>query len=284
MKEFLFIEANQLSIKAMHIAKELGFSIHFFTSKHDHFSSVDHILLPSFVDNIHIVNTKDFNDVLSYVDESKVGAVITFAEQYMYVAAQIASYLGLPHTSFEGLQNTLDKQTMKSILLKNGVKLPKFKVAIPSEEAQSHSKKFIIEEYLDSEEYIAECIWDGKKWTVICFVKIILSPYDQSSELDYCFLNQPDKESLKNSIVLWLSYLKLDWGIAHVKFRITNNEAIFMGLNIGLDNIKMYNAVEKNINFNIINYLVVSAYEESNLILSNFTRPIFTLQNEQFII
>ncbi len=128
MKELIFIEPNRIAIKAMHIAYELGFDINFFTSNLDLYSSSLSLNLPSFVDKIHIVNTNDINDILSYINESNVAGVFHFTEKNLIVATQIAEHLELTHPSLNSIQKTLDKGLSRKFLLNHSVKQPKFQI------------------------------------------------------------------------------------------------------------------------------------------------------------
>ena len=128
MKEIIFIELNRTAEKAMNIAYELGFDIHFFTSNIDLYSQQSCLTLPSFVDNIHIVNTNDINDILSYINESNVAGVFHFTEKNLLIASQVAEHLELMHSNLDGIHYALDKGKCRKYLLNQKVKQPTFQI------------------------------------------------------------------------------------------------------------------------------------------------------------
>jgi biotin carboxylase len=96
------------------------------------------------------------------------------------------------------------------------------------------SRRWLIEEYVEGPEYSAEVIFHNGGWCFLGITKKLLSPPPFCVEVGHVFpasLAIDVENGIKSAVLRWLDALDLDFGAAHVEFRLSNGVPVLMEVN-----------------------------------------------------
>lgn len=96
------------------------------------------------------------------------------------------------------------------------------------------STRWLVEEYIPGPEFSAELIHVGGCWTLIGITKKLLSSPPRAVEVGHIFpadICEATRIRIKRKIVSWLDAIGLDFGAAHVEFKMVESEPVLMEIN-----------------------------------------------------
>ncbi len=107
------------------------------------------------------------------------------------------------------------------------------------------SEGLLVEEYVEGEEFTAECMWDGLRdcWQLIGYTKKLLAPQPSTVEtgavFPYFFESALDRH-IEGLVYRWLAAIGHRWGSAHVEFKVAADTATLIEVNprLGGDQIR----------------------------------------------
>lgn len=123
MKKIMILGASIYQLPAIVKAKEMGLYTIVVSRPGDY---------PGFAvaDNSYYIDASDSDKVLEIAKKEKIDAITTICTDFpMRTVAKVASNLGLPGISEQAAYNATDKIAMRICLGKNGVPIPKFRIA-----------------------------------------------------------------------------------------------------------------------------------------------------------
>src|SRR6185503_13955015 len=96
------------------------------------------------------------------------------------------------------------------------------------------SRRWLIEEYVEGPEYSAEMICQDRQWHLIGVTKKSLSPPPHFIEIGHVFpapFEPARVEVIRDTCRTWLEAIGLDFGAAHIEFRMTDDGPVLMEIN-----------------------------------------------------
>ncbi|WP_304459391.1 ATP-grasp domain-containing protein [Alicyclobacillus sendaiensis] len=280
MKTIAFLETNATGhgIRAIGVAKSLGFKVVFLTQDPDFYSNGPINPIKQ-ADEVLITNTYDINEIeQQLVRLGLVDGIIAFDDYHLLPATEVASRLNLPHPDLEGLWTCRFKHSTRKKLAQGGETRPRFCVVsgednffgdspvgypcvvkpvddsgsvgvkicnnigelrealkqLRSREVNLRgyrlSREWLIEEYIDGQEYSAELVWSTGEWHLIGITKKIVSkpPYCVEVGHVFPFHFEPQlHQRVKQKLFSWLQLVGMKGGAAHIEFKV-NDEGIFL--------------------------------------------------------
>jgi biotin carboxylase len=121
MKSLLFLETNSTGTgsKAMKIAKEFGFKVHFWTIGFEQYSSMNEEEHPKNIcDEFLVIDTYDVKKMIKIIKDRGLNfsGVLAFDDYHLYSAAAIAKEFSLPGHSLQSLERVRNKGIMREYL------------------------------------------------------------------------------------------------------------------------------------------------------------------------
>ena len=106
----------------------------------------------------------------------------------------------------------------------------------PKASHYSRSGMYLLEEYISGKEFSAEMIWDNtvSEWINLGFTKKIVGHKPNFVELGHIFphsFGEEEDATITNIIKRWLTVVGLDYGVAHVEFRVHYDIPVLMEIN-----------------------------------------------------
>lgn len=150
MKHILFIETNTTGTgaKAMYIAKEKGYKIHFWTSDSNQYSSIKADNPLDIADEILTIDTYDVEKMNEELNNTpyKFDGVLAFDDYHLIPAAKLAEHLGQRTHNIEALKlvryKHLTRQHFKENVASLKFKQPKFAIINPNTDLNSEDISF----------------------------------------------------------------------------------------------------------------------------------------------
>ncbi|MEQ6375947.1 ATP-grasp domain-containing protein [Bacillaceae bacterium S4-13-56] len=124
MKNILFIETNTTGTgsKAMKIAKDKGYKVHFWTSNFDQYNSMQENDHPSKIaDEYLVIDTYDIEKMKYEIREKQLSfsGILAFDDYHLLPAAALANEFNLPGHKACSLEKVRNKRKMRDHILKN---------------------------------------------------------------------------------------------------------------------------------------------------------------------
>lgn len=174
-----------------------------------------------------------------------------------------------------GVQICRDKSELESSL--HDVK--KFSVNISG---YKYVKKFLIEEYIEGQEYSAELVWDNdhSNWVLLGFTKKVLSPPPFRVEIGHLHpfhFSHDLSEKIKNSIKEWLSLVQISKCVVHVEFKLVRGSVKLIEINPRPAGDLINNLVELSTGKSLSAYYVdlVTGESQDNKVIINNTKTYY---------
>ncbi|EEM69075.1 MULTISPECIES: ATP-grasp domain-containing protein [Bacillus cereus group] len=282
MKHILFIETNTTGTgaKAMYIAKEKGYKIHFWTSDPKQYSSIKIDNPLNIADEILTIDTYNVEKMIEELNNTtyKFDGVLAFDDYHLIPAAKVAEHLGQRTYDTEALNlvryKNLTRQHFKENITKLNFKQPGYAIINPStnlnskdisfpcvlkpvddsgsngvsicsnkedlELALNHEmgreknergyileKKWLVEEYIEGQEYSAEMLFTSEGWKLISVTKKDI--YGKHAvECGHVTSNELSPvENLEEYCINLLTIFKLNYGAAHIEF-ISKDDGLYL--------------------------------------------------------
>nr|WP_151257635.1 ATP-grasp domain-containing protein [Bacillus stercoris] len=135
MKNILFIETNTTGTgsRAMKIAKEKGYKVHFWTSNFDQYNSMKEDHPRKISDEYLVIDTYDINKMKEEIKNKNMNfcGILAFDDYHLLPAAALAKEFNLPGHSISSLEKVRNKRKMRDYITDNEFNLilqPKYKV------------------------------------------------------------------------------------------------------------------------------------------------------------
>jgi biotin carboxylase len=122
----------------------------------------------------------------------------------------------------------------------------------------SLSARWLLEEYVEGPEYSAELMWNNGSWHLLGITRKILSDLPYAVEVGHVFPATLPNELytlVQERAIAWLEAIELDFGAAHIEFRICDGEPILMEINPRLGGDMLPELIRLACNFNELEHL-----------------------------
>ncbi|KYD11437.1 ATP-grasp domain-containing protein [Heyndrickxia sporothermodurans] len=123
MKNILFLETNTTGTgsKAMKIAKEKGYKVHFWTSDFGQYNSMQEDHPSKIADEFLVIDTYDIDQMKYVINEKQLSfsGVLAFDDYHLLPAASLANELNLPGHKTCSLEKVRNKRKMRDHIIKN---------------------------------------------------------------------------------------------------------------------------------------------------------------------
>lgn len=286
VKHILFIETNTTGTgaKAMYIAKEKGYKIHFWTSDSKQYSSIKVDNPLEIADEILTIDTYNIEKMIEELNNTpyKFDGVLAFDDYHLIPAAKVAEHLGQRTYKIDALNlvrfKNLTRQHFKENITKLKFKQPKYTILDPSTNIDSENitfpcvlkpvddsgsngvsicrnkkdlewafnhemgreknergyileKKWLVEEYIEGQEYSAEMLFTSEGWKLISVTKKDI--YGKHAvECGHVTSNELSPvENLEEYCINLLTIFKLNYGAAHIEFISKENGLYLVEIN-----------------------------------------------------
>ena len=269
MKNLVIIGASELQLPLIERANDLGYSTHVFAWKD---GAVGLDKMTRFYD----IDIKDIDKIYSIAKELNPVGVCTIASDLANITVhKLASHLNLPHNSEHCLKVSTNKFAMRKELYNHKILCPKFlitdtdnidiqnmnspiivkptdrsgsraitkvndiselKEAINRARDISFEKRAIVEEYIEGDEYSAECISQNGVHYLLNITKKFTtgSPhFIETGHLEPAGLSNEDIEKIRDTIFKSLDALDIKMGASHSEFKYSSKDKIVHIIEIG---------------------------------------------------
>lgn len=269
MKNLVIIGASELQLPLIERANDLGYSTHVFAWKD---GAVGLDKMTRFYD----IDIKDIDKIYSIAKELNPVGVSTIASDLANITVhKLASRLNLPHNSEHCLKVSTNKFAMRKELYNHKILCPKFlitdtdnidiqnmnfpiivkptdrsgsraitkvndiselKEAINRARDISFEKRAIVEEYIEGNEYSAECISQNGVHYLLNITKKFTtgSPhFIETGHLEPAGLSNEDIEKIRDTIFKSLDALDIKMGASHSEFKYNSKDKIVHIIEIG---------------------------------------------------
>ncbi len=269
MKNLVIIGASELQLPLIERANDLGYSTHVFAWRD---GAVGLDKMARFYD----IDIKDVDKIYNIVRELNPVGVCTIASDLANITAhKLASRLNLPHNSEHCLKVSTNKYAMRKELYNHKILCPKFlitdtdeidiqnmnfpiivkptdrsgsraitkvkdsselKEAIIRARDISFEKKAIVEEYIEGDEYSAECISQNGVHHLLNITKKFTtgSPhFIETGHLEPAGLSDEDIWKIRDTIFKALDALDIKLGASHSEFKYSREDKIVHIIEIG---------------------------------------------------
>lgn len=269
MKNLVIIGASELQLPLIERANDLGYSTHVFAWRD---GAVGLDKMARFYD----IDIKDVDKIYNIVRGLNPVGVCTIASDLANITAhKLASRLNLPHNSEHCLKVSTNKYAMRKELYNHKILCPKFlitdtdeidiqnmnfpiivkptdrsgsraitkvkdsselKEAIIRARDISFEKKAIVEEYIEGDEYSAECISQNGVHHLLNITKKFTtgSPhFIETGHLEPAGLSDEDIWKIRDTIFKALDALDIKLGASHSEFKYSREDKIVHIIEIG---------------------------------------------------
>ena len=269
MKNLVIIGASELQLPLIERANDLGYSTHVFAWRD---GAVGLDKMARFYD----IDIKDVDKIYNIVRELNPVGVCTIASDLANITVhKLASRLNLPHNSEHCLKVSTNKYAMRKELYNHKILCPKFlitdtdeidiqnmnfpiivkptdrsgsraitkvkdsselKEAIIRARDISFEKKAIVEEYIEGDEYSAECISQNGVHHLLNITKKFTtgSPhFIETGHLEPAGLSDEDIGKIRDTIFKALDALDIKLGASHSEFKYSREDKIVHIIEIG---------------------------------------------------
>ena len=269
MKNLVIIGASELQLPLIERANDLGYSTHVFAWKD---GAVGLDKMTRFYD----IDIKDVDKIYSIAKELNPVGVCTIASDLANITVhKLASHLNLPHNSEHCLKVSTNKFAMRKELYNHKILCPKFlitdtdnidiqnmnspiivkptdrsgsraitkvndiselKEAINRARDISFEKRAIVEEYIEGDEYSAECISQNGVHYLLNITKKFTtgSPhFIETGHLEPAGLSDEDIRKIRDTIFKALDALDIKLGASHSEFKYSREDKIVHIIEIG---------------------------------------------------
>ncbi|ADU95175.1 ATP-grasp domain-containing protein [Geobacillus sp. Y412MC52] len=340
MMHLLFVETNTTGTgtKAMKIAKQLGYKIHFWTMNLEQYSAMtdDHPL--NFADQVVIINTYDTDRMKEELARSEVkfAGILAFDDYHLIPVAELASYLGVRGHDIEALKRARYKHIMRTYLKSqhfreflqpafhiihhpdeiinleisfpcvikpvddsgsNGVTICQNRrdLELPlrhewqrqrNERGYELARKWLIEEWIEGQEFSAEMLYTVDGWKLISVTK--KETYGPHA-VECGHVTGPKLNpfsDLEERCKKLLDLLGLNYGAAHIEFFVRGNNLYLVEVNPRLAGDCIPELVEFAAGVDMVRHVVlqsIGTYEEVTITRQRYAAIKFILPVEQGI-
>ncbi|MBB6175470.1 biotin carboxylase [Anoxybacillus tengchongensis] len=340
MMHLLFVETNTTGTgtKAMKIAKQLGYKIHFWTMDLEQYKSMtdDHPL--NFADRVVIIDTYDTERMKEEMVRSEVNfsGILAFDDYHLIPVAELASYLGVRGHDIEALKRARYKHIMRNYIKNKKIRYflqPNFHiihhpdevinleisfpcVIKPVDDSGSNGvticqnrcdlelslreewqrqrnergyvleRKWLIEEWIEGQEFSAEMLYTIDGWKLISVTK--KETYG-SHAVECGHVTGPKLNpfyDLEERCKRLLNLLGLNYGAAHIEFFVRGNNLYLVEVNPRLAGDCIPELVELATGVDMIRHVVLQSigkYEETVNTRRRYAAIKFILPVEQGI-
>lgn len=269
MKNLVIIGASELQLPLIERANDLGYSTHVFAWRD---GAVGLDKMARFYD----IDIKDVDKIYNIVKGLNPVGVCTIASDLANITVhKLASRLNLPHNSEHCLKVSTNKYAMRKELYNHKILCPKFlitdtdeidiqnmnfpiivkptdrsgsraitkvkdsselKEAIIRARDISFEKKAIVEEYIEGDEYSAECISQNGVHHLLNITKKFTtgSPhFIETGHLEPAGLSDEDIRKIRDTIFKALDALDIKLGASHSEFKYSREDKIVHIIEIG---------------------------------------------------
>lgn len=269
MKNLVIIGASELQLPLIERANDLGYSTHVFAWRD---GAVGLDKMARFYD----IDIKDVDKIYNIVKGLNPVGVCTIASDLANITVhKLASRLNLPHNSEHCLKVSTNKYAMRKELYNHKILCPKFlitdtdeidiqnmnfpiivkptdrsgsraitkvkdsselKEAIMRARDISFEKKAIVEEYIEGDEYSAECISQNGVHHLLNITKKFTtgSPhFIETGHLEPAGLSDEDIGKIRDTIFKALDALDIKLGASHSEFKYSREDKIVHIIEIG---------------------------------------------------
>lgn len=269
MKNLVIIGASELQLPLIERANDLGYSTHVFAWRD---GAVGLDKMARFYD----IDIKDVDKIYNIVKGLNPVGVCTIASDLANITVhKLASRLNLPHNSEHCLKVSTNKYAMRKELYNHKILCPKFlitdtdeidiqnmnfpiivkptdrsgsraitkvkdsselKEAIIRARDISFEKKAIVEEYIEGDEYSAECISQNGVHHLLNITKKFTtgSPhFIETGHLEPAGLSDEDIGKIRDTIFKALDALDIKLGASHSEFKYSREDKIVHIIEIG---------------------------------------------------
>ena len=269
MKNLVIIGASELQLPLIERANDLGYSTHVFAWRD---GAVGLDKMARFYD----IDIKDVDKIYNIVRELNPVGVCTIASDLANITVhKLASRLNLPHNSEHCLKVSTNKYAMRKELYNHKILCPKFlitdtdeidiqnmnfpiivkptdrsgsraitkvkdsselKEAIMRARDISFEKRAIVEEYIEGDEYSAECISQNGVHYLLNITKKFTtgSPhFIETGHLEPAGLSDEDIGKIRDTIFKALDALDIKLGASHSEFKYSREDKIVHIIEIG---------------------------------------------------
>ena len=269
MKNLVIIGASELQLPLIERANDLGYSTHVFAWR-DGAVGLDKMT------HFYDIDIKDIDKIYSIAKELNPVGVCTIASDLANITVhKLASRLNLPHNSEHCLKVSTNKFAMRKELYNHKILCPKFlitdtdnidiqnmnfpiivkptdrsgsraitkvndiselKEAINRARDISFEKRAIVEEYIEGNEYSAECISQNGVHHLLNITKKFTtgSPhFIETGHLEPSGLSNEDIKRIKDIIFKSLDALDVKIGASHSEFKYSREDKIVHIIEIG---------------------------------------------------
>lgn len=269
MKNLVIIGASELQLPLIERANDLGYSTHVFAWRD---GAVGLDKMARFYD----IDIKDVDKIYNIVKGLNPVGVCTIASDLANITVhKLASRLNLPHNSEHCLKVSTNKYAMRKELYNHKILCPKFlitdtdeidiqnmnfpiivkptdrsgsraitkvkdsselKEAIIRARDISFEKKAIVEEYIEGDEYSAECISQNGVHYLLNITKKFTtgSPhFIETGHLEPAGLSDEDIGKIRDTIFKALDALDIKLGASHSEFKYSREDKIVHIIEIG---------------------------------------------------
>ncbi|WP_283126708.1 ATP-grasp domain-containing protein [Providencia stuartii] len=281
MKTIIFLECNLsgTGVKAIKIAKEIGYQTILFTKEKTFYEQIADNPL-QFVDHVVELNTDNLASVIYHAMKYKTHGIVAFDDYRLITAAAASHALDLPSPTIKSLIACRYKQETRRILsqyhqgfnysvvsIKDKINISNLSfplVVKPCDDSGSNkvaichtpielssaiqaitacrinqrgyelSSDYLIEEFIQGDEYSAEAYWDIKKnrWEILGITKKHTTTGQYSVEIGHDFPCEfPLFAKIKTTLISWLNHIGLSHTVAHVEFKLQNDVVKLIEIN-----------------------------------------------------
>lgn len=338
--DLLFVETNTTGTgtKAMKIAKQLGYKIHFWTMDLEQYNAMtdDHPL--HFADQVVIINTYDADRMKEELARSEVkfSGILAFDDYHLTPVAELASYVGVRGHDIEALKRARYKHVTRTYLESQHFReflQPAFHIihhpddiinldiAFPcvikpvddsgsngvticqnrrdlelslrlewqrqrNERGYELKRKWLIEEWIEGQEFSAEMLYTVDGWKLISVTK--KETYGPHA-VECGHVTSPKLtpfSDLEERCKKLLHLLGLNYGAAHIEFFVRGNNLYLVEVNPRLAGDCIPELVELATGVDMVRHVVLQAigtYEEIAITRQRYAAIKFILPAEQGI-
>jgi cysteine synthase A len=120
------------------------------------------------------------------------------------------------------------------------------------------ARQWLVEEYVDGSEYSAELVWHDGRWHLLGITEKILAAPPFCVEIGHLFpaaLSGDVQLAIAHQCSAWLQAIGLDFGAAHIEFRLSDHTPVLMEINPRLGGDMLPELIRLATGFDVLRHL-----------------------------